>query len=191
MWLSVEFWNFMLFVKVLTIFGCTPPWLFHFFLMATGAWSIWMVWKQSLAPWDVSFTLYSASPSWLVTILCCLSYVYLSILFYFFVFHVKSMHVMLLIDVTLICACHLNLHTILSEERKLFWNNFAGRMWCHCRMVYLPMSYLYGKRFVGPITPTVLALRKELYTLPYHEIEWNQARNQCAKVGKGGIILYQ
>ncbi|KAI8565908.1 hypothetical protein RHMOL_Rhmol03G0297400 [Rhododendron molle] len=56
-----------------------------------------------------------------------------------------------------------------------------GRMWCHCRMVYLPMSYLYGKRFVGPITPTVLALRKELYTLPYHEIEWNQARNQCAK----------
>lgn len=58
-------------------------------------------------------------------------------------------------------------------------------------MVYLPMSYLYGKRFVGPITPTVLALRKELYTLPYHEIEWNQARNQCAKVGEGGIILYQ
>ncbi|KAF5957243.1 hypothetical protein HYC85_004468 [Camellia sinensis] len=56
-----------------------------------------------------------------------------------------------------------------------------GRMWCHCRMVYLPMSYLYGKRFVGPITPTVLALRKELYAVPYHEIDWNQARNQCAK----------
>ncbi|KAK4483731.1 hypothetical protein RD792_010933 [Penstemon davidsonii] len=56
-----------------------------------------------------------------------------------------------------------------------------GRMWCHCRMVYLPMSYLYGKRFVGPITPTVLALRKELYTVPYHEIDWNKARNECAK----------
>lgn len=56
-----------------------------------------------------------------------------------------------------------------------------GRMWCHCRMVYLPMSYLYGKRFVGPITPTVLSLRKELYTVPYHEIDWNQARNLCAK----------
>ncbi|OMO87702.1 Prenyltransferase/squalene oxidase [Corchorus olitorius] len=56
-----------------------------------------------------------------------------------------------------------------------------GRMWCHCRMVYLPMSYLYGKRFVGPITPTVLSLRKELYTIPYHEIDWNQARNECAK----------
>ncbi|KAK6147502.1 hypothetical protein DH2020_018414 [Rehmannia glutinosa] len=56
-----------------------------------------------------------------------------------------------------------------------------GRMWCHCRMVYLPMSYLYGKRFVGPITPTVLSLRKELYTVPYHEIDWNRARNECAK----------
>ncbi|KAI7989553.1 Cycloartenol Synthase [Camellia lanceoleosa] len=56
-----------------------------------------------------------------------------------------------------------------------------GRLWCHCRMVYLPMSYLYGKRFVGPITPTVLALRKELYTVPYHKIDWSHARNQCAK----------
>ncbi|KAL7168696.1 hypothetical protein ACSBR2_039027 [Camellia fascicularis] len=56
-----------------------------------------------------------------------------------------------------------------------------GRLWCHCRMVYLPMSYLYGKRFVGPITPTVLALRKELYAVPYHKIDWNHARNQCAK----------
>nr|AUC63275.1 cycloartenol synthase [Kalopanax septemlobus] len=56
-----------------------------------------------------------------------------------------------------------------------------GRMWCHCRMVYLPMSYLYGKRFVGPITSTVLSLRKELFIVPYHEIDWNQARNLCAK----------
>ncbi|KAK7379932.1 hypothetical protein VNO78_32189 [Psophocarpus tetragonolobus] len=56
-----------------------------------------------------------------------------------------------------------------------------GRMWCHCRMVYLPMSYLYGKRFVGPITPTVLSLRKELYTVPYHDIDWDQSRNLCAK----------
>lgn len=56
-----------------------------------------------------------------------------------------------------------------------------GRMWCHCRMVYLPMSYLYGKRFVGPITPIVLSLRKEIFNVPYHEIDWNQARNLCAK----------
>nr|AFS49705.1 cycloartenol synthase [Paris polyphylla var. yunnanensis] len=56
-----------------------------------------------------------------------------------------------------------------------------GRMWCHCRMVYLPMSYLYGKRFVGPITPTILELRKEIFIQPYNKIDWNLARNECAK----------
>ncbi|KAM7480846.1 hypothetical protein LguiB_005429 [Lonicera macranthoides] len=57
----------------------------------------------------------------------------------------------------------------------------TGRMWCHTRMVYLPMSYLYGKRFVGPINSTVLSLRRELYTQPYDQIDWDLARNQCAK----------
>ncbi|KAK9931413.1 hypothetical protein M0R45_018689 [Rubus argutus] len=56
-----------------------------------------------------------------------------------------------------------------------------GRMWCHCRMVYLPMSYLYGKRFVGPLYGLILSLRRELYTFPYHLIDWDQARNLCAK----------
>ncbi|XP_004299757.1 PREDICTED: cycloartenol synthase 2-like isoform X2 [Fragaria vesca subsp. vesca] len=56
-----------------------------------------------------------------------------------------------------------------------------GRMWCHCRMVYLPMSYLYGKRFVGPINGLILSLRRELYTFPYHLTDWDQARNLCAK----------
>ncbi|KAK8935783.1 Cycloartenol synthase [Platanthera zijinensis] len=55
-----------------------------------------------------------------------------------------------------------------------------GQMWCHCRMVYIPMSYLYGKRFVGPIIETDLPLRKELYIVPYDEIDWNLARNLCA-----------
>ncbi|KAL9445156.1 hypothetical protein AB3S75_018196 [Citrus x aurantiifolia] len=56
-----------------------------------------------------------------------------------------------------------------------------GRMWCHCRMVYLPMSYLYGTRFVGPFNSLILSLRKELYTLPYDSIDWDHARNLCAK----------
>ena len=58
----------------------------------------------------------------------------------------------------------------------------VGRMWCHCRMVYLPMSYLYGRIFVGPINSIILSLRRELYTQPYHQINWDQARNLCAKV---------
>ncbi|KAF8038676.1 hypothetical protein BT93_B1269 [Corymbia citriodora subsp. variegata] len=56
-----------------------------------------------------------------------------------------------------------------------------GRFWCHCRMVYLPMSYLYGKRFVGHIDSTVLSLRRELYPTYYHQIDWDKARNLCAK----------
>ncbi|KAL9158240.1 hypothetical protein ABFS82_08G055000 [Erythranthe guttata] len=56
-----------------------------------------------------------------------------------------------------------------------------GRMWCHTRMVYLPMSYLYGKRFVGPINDIVLSLREELYNQDYNHIDWNLARNQCSK----------
>ncbi|KAG7023335.1 putative oxidosqualene cyclase, partial [Cucurbita argyrosperma subsp. argyrosperma] len=56
-----------------------------------------------------------------------------------------------------------------------------GRMWCHSRMVYLPMSYLYGKRFVGPISPIITSLRQELYTCPYHMVDWNLSRSLCAK----------
>ncbi|PKA53444.1 Cycloartenol Synthase [Apostasia shenzhenica] len=57
-----------------------------------------------------------------------------------------------------------------------------GRMWILSRTVYLPMAYLYAKRFVGQITPVILSLREELYHLPYEKIDWNKARNQCAKV---------
>jgi len=56
-------------------------------------------------------------------------------------------------------------------------------MWCYCRLVYMPMSYLYGKRFVGSITPLILQLREELYIEPYEKVNWKKARHQCAKVG--------
>ncbi|KAK9078933.1 hypothetical protein SSX86_002992 [Deinandra increscens subsp. villosa] len=56
-----------------------------------------------------------------------------------------------------------------------------GRMWCHTRLIYLPMSYLYGRRFVGPISSIVLSLRRELYSCLYHQVNWDLARNQCAK----------
>jgi squalene/oxidosqualene cyclase-like protein len=60
-----------------------------------------------------------------------------------------------------------------------------GKMWCHCRMVYLPMCYLYGKRFQPPNVdkdPLLQALRSELY-LPeenYDTIEWDAFRQTCA-----------
>ncbi|KAH1238173.1 Beta-amyrin synthase [Glycine max] len=56
-----------------------------------------------------------------------------------------------------------------------------AKMWCYCRLVYMPMSYLYGKRFVGPITPLILQLREELFTQPYEKVNWKKARHQYAK----------
>ena len=54
-----------------------------------------------------------------------------------------------------------------------------GRFWCHCRMVYLPMSYLFGRRAACPLTPTTAALREELYPVPYAEVQWHKHRNNC------------
>ncbi|OAY77532.1 Cycloartenol synthase [Ananas comosus] len=48
---------------------------------------------------------------------------------------------------------------------------YLGRLWCHFRLIYTPMSYLYGKRFVGSITKTVLELRDELHSQPYQSID--------------------
>ncbi|KAL3533202.1 hypothetical protein ACH5RR_006723 [Cinchona calisaya] len=62
-----------------------------------------------------------------------------------------------------------------------FFPIHPGKMLCYCRLVYMPMSYLYGKRFVGTITGLVKDIREELYVQPYHEINWNKARNTCAK----------
>jgi hypothetical protein len=49
-------------------------------------------------------------------------------------------------------------------------------------MAFIPMSYLYGKKFVGPITRLVVSLREELHVHPYEKIDWKAARNSCAKV---------
>jgi len=55
-------------------------------------------------------------------------------------------------------------------------------MLCYCRLVYMPMSYLFGKRFVGPITGLIISLREEMYNQPYDQIDWNNARSTVAKV---------
>ncbi|CAI9096989.1 OLC1v1033268C1 [Oldenlandia corymbosa var. corymbosa] len=58
-----------------------------------------------------------------------------------------------------------------------------GKMLSFCRLVYLPLSYLYGKRFVGKTTKSIVrCLREELYTEPYEEIDWIKARDISAKV---------
>lgn len=46
----------------------------------------------------------------------------------------------------------------------------------------MPMSYLYGKKFVGPVTGMVRSLGQALYTEPYYEINWPKAKYIVAMV---------
>jgi squalene/oxidosqualene cyclase-like protein len=55
-----------------------------------------------------------------------------------------------------------------------------SRLWCHTRMVYLPMSYLYGARVQLPVDALILAIRAELYAEPYQHIEWEAGRDRVA-----------
>ncbi|KAJ3292136.1 Lanosterol synthase (Oxidosqualene--lanosterol cyclase) [Rhizoclosmatium sp. JEL0117] len=57
-----------------------------------------------------------------------------------------------------------------------------GRMWCHSRMVALPMSFLYGRKFKAEVDDLILELRKELYVQPYETIVWDRQRNNVAAV---------
>ncbi|KAG6776846.1 hypothetical protein POTOM_016636 [Populus tomentosa] len=48
--------------------------------------------------------------------------------------------------------------------------------------VFIPLAYLYGKKFVAPITDLVILLREELYIQPYGEVDWTKARISCLKL---------
>ncbi|RXK41597.1 lanosterol synthase [Tremella mesenterica] len=63
------------------------------------------------------------------------------------------------------------------------WLPFAPwRWWIHVRQTFTPMSYLYGTRFVGAMTPMVLALRQEIYTQPYESIDWPSQRHNVSPI---------
>ncbi|HEV8322119.1 MAG TPA: prenyltransferase/squalene oxidase repeat-containing protein [Myxococcota bacterium] len=56
-----------------------------------------------------------------------------------------------------------------------------SRLWCHCRMVYLPMSYLYGRRATVAADPLTAAVREELWDGERWEaIDWRAARDACS-----------
>ncbi len=58
------------------------------------------------------------------------------------------------------------------------------KMWCHSRMVYLPMSFIYGKQwsYRGDKDPLVCALKNELYVEPYGSIDWDASRKLCSDI---------
>ncbi|XP_068186115.1 lanosterol synthase isoform X2 [Antennarius striatus] len=53
-------------------------------------------------------------------------------------------------------------------------------LWCHCRQVYLPMSYCYAVRLAADEDSLVLSLRQELYVQDYATINWPAQRNNVA-----------
>ncbi|XP_074045989.1 lanosterol synthase isoform X2 [Macrotis lagotis] len=53
-------------------------------------------------------------------------------------------------------------------------------LWCHCRQVYLPMSYCYAVRLQGPEDELIQSLRQELYLEDYSSIDWPAQRNHVA-----------
>jgi squalene/oxidosqualene cyclase-like protein len=56
-----------------------------------------------------------------------------------------------------------------------------SRLWCHSRMVYLPMAYLYGRRATVPVDELLSAIRGELYAgTPWGTIDWRAARDRVA-----------
>jgi squalene/oxidosqualene cyclase-like protein len=55
-----------------------------------------------------------------------------------------------------------------------------SRLWCHSRMVYLPMSYLYGIRAQASLTPLLRELRREIFFGPYEDIDWLETQTTCA-----------
>ena len=81
---------------------------------------------------------------------------------------------------------HWDGHNSIPPEMWLLPNWFPfhpGRMWCHARMVYLPMGYLYGTRFVYPKVDTdilIQQLRSELYVEQYDKIPWSATRHLLA-----------
>ena len=57
-----------------------------------------------------------------------------------------------------------------------------GSWWCHCRVVYLPMGYIYGKKARPKPTPLILSLREELYNEKYEDIKWSSLRGYVSSL---------
>lgn len=59
-----------------------------------------------------------------------------------------------------------------------------SRLWCHARMVYLPMAYCMSEKITMPENELIKEIRSEIYTTPYGDVNWKKARNQCCEIDK-------
>jgi squalene/oxidosqualene cyclase-like protein len=56
-----------------------------------------------------------------------------------------------------------------------------SRLYCHMRLIYLGLSFLYGKRFSCPTDPTLDAIRRELYPEGQDPARFARYRDRIAK----------
>jgi lanosterol synthase len=54
------------------------------------------------------------------------------------------------------------------------------RLYCHMRLIYLGLSYLYGSKFVVPMDRTLAEIRRELYPEGYDERSFKRFRDEVA-----------
>ena len=67
-----------------------------------------------------------------------------------------------------------------------------SRFWCHCRMVYLPMGYMYASKWQFPLNELTRQIREEIYNEPYDQIDFRKFRSYVAETDrftKEGCIL--
>jgi lanosterol synthase len=62
-----------------------------------------------------------------------------------------------------------------------FFPVHPSRWYCHTRLIYLGLCFLYGTRFQRPCDPLCRALRGELYERAYDAIDFRAARNRIAE----------
>lgn len=56
-----------------------------------------------------------------------------------------------------------------------------SRLYCHMRLIYLGLSFLYGKRFTCPTDATLDAIRRELYPDGHDPARFARARDRVAQ----------
>lgn len=62
-----------------------------------------------------------------------------------------------------------------------YWVPLAPwRWWVHIRQVFLPMSWIWSKRWAAPETDIIRALRRELFVQLWESIDWAAHRNDIA-----------
>jgi lanosterol synthase len=73
-------------------------------------------------------------------------------------------------------------HSLLPELWLLptWFPAHPSKLWCHCRQVYLPMSYCYSVQLKAKEDSLITSLRQELYVEPYDSIDWPSQRNNVA-----------